>query len=318
MLLSIIIPCYNVDKYIRKCLLSCLHQSISSNDYEVIVVNDGSIDGTLSIAQQIARNHKNIRIHDQQNLGLSRARNVGLSLAKGEYVWFVDSDDWIENNCLSDIFIYLDGDLDLLHIQHKLSYENLNYFKNDALIYWDGVISGKKLLLQGGLPAPAQFDIYRRNFLLANNLYFYPNIYHEDTEFKPRVTYLANKCASSKRYVYNYLQRTSGNITSLFKLKNGLDLIIAMNSLVLFCIKYEIPTPYLNKIYSYIGLNMNSLLYGYKMLQNAEQEKLYLALTNNVRLFKCMLSSCKAKYMLEAIPFLINIKLGLKLYKIFR
>ena len=99
MKLSIIIPMYNVEPYIEKCLLSCLNQNIPHADYEIIVVNDGSPDGSLGIARRIASTVDNMLIVSQENGGLSAARNKGLSYAKGEYVWFVDSDDWIEENC---------------------------------------------------------------------------------------------------------------------------------------------------------------------------------------------------------------------------
>ena len=101
MRLSIIIPMYNVSLYVEKCVRSCLRQDIPYSEYEIILVNDGSTDNTLDIVQSIAREYPNIHIVDQENAGLSIARNVGLSKAAGEYVWFIDSDDWIEDNILS-------------------------------------------------------------------------------------------------------------------------------------------------------------------------------------------------------------------------
>lgn len=94
--LSIIIPVYNVELYIEKCLQSCLSQDIPYDEYEIIVVNDGSPDGSLAIAESIAKTTTNMTIISQKNGGLSAARNTGMSVAKGEYIWFVDSDDWIE------------------------------------------------------------------------------------------------------------------------------------------------------------------------------------------------------------------------------
>ena len=107
--LSIIIPVYNVEKYIEKCLVNCAQQDCCTDSYEIIVVNDGTKDNSLAIAEDVARRYDNIYITSQLNAGLSEARNKGLSLAKGEYVWFVDSDDWIDTNCLTDIMKYLTG-----------------------------------------------------------------------------------------------------------------------------------------------------------------------------------------------------------------
>ena len=98
MILSIIIPVYNVEKYVEKCIRSCENQDIPKENYEVIVVNDGSPDGSLAIVERLANEFSNIKVINQENKGLSMARNTGLEAAKGEYVWFVDSDDWIEEN----------------------------------------------------------------------------------------------------------------------------------------------------------------------------------------------------------------------------
>lgn len=100
MKLSIIIPTYNVQDYLERCISSCLNQNIDINSYEIIVVNDGSQDKSLSIAQKLAAVYNNISIISQSNAGLSAARNKGLSLAQGEYVWFIDADDAIKTNSL--------------------------------------------------------------------------------------------------------------------------------------------------------------------------------------------------------------------------
>ena len=117
MKLSIIIPVYNVEKYVEKCLRSCAEQDLPSDEYEIIVVNDGTKDSSLEIVERVAKDYSNIAIISQENAGLSAARNKGLSLAKGEYIWFIDSDDWIEKNCLQKIIrkCFEDG-LDVLGI----------------------------------------------------------------------------------------------------------------------------------------------------------------------------------------------------------
>ena len=98
--LSIIIPVYNVEKYLPECLDSCLNQDISQEDYEIICINDGSSDSSAEILAVYAQKHSNIRIITQPNSGVSVARNAGLDAARGEYIWFVDADDFIAANCL--------------------------------------------------------------------------------------------------------------------------------------------------------------------------------------------------------------------------
>lgn len=225
MKLSIIIPMYKVERYIKKCLLSCLNQDIPVDDYEIIVVNDGSPDDSLAIADHVASTTMNITLISQDNGGLSVARNKGLSLAKGEYVWFVDSDDWIEDNCLGGILKCLDDTTpDFLQLQYRLSYDDDSLNKN-CYCRINGVIDGIQQIANGGVPIPAQFVVYRREFLEKNRLTFYPGIYHEDCEFKPRALFLAERCTSYDKVVYNYYQRTSGSITTVANPKRAFDLL---------------------------------------------------------------------------------------------
>ena len=99
LLLSIIIPVFNAEKYLGHCLDSLLEQDVDI-EYELICVNDGSTDTSLNILQKYAKKNKCIRVIDKTNGGVAAARNLGLKAARGEYVWFVDADDWIARNCL--------------------------------------------------------------------------------------------------------------------------------------------------------------------------------------------------------------------------
>ena len=94
---------YKVEAFIEKCLNSCLNQDISKEEYEIVCVNDGSPDKSAEIAEHIAKSNANIRVINRPNGGLSAARNTGIDNAKGEYIFFVDSDDWIADNCLGKI-----------------------------------------------------------------------------------------------------------------------------------------------------------------------------------------------------------------------
>lgn len=102
--LSIIIPAYNIESYISACIESVLDQDISETEYELIIINDGSSDKTLSVIKKYD-SIENIRIIDQINRGLSEARNIGVKHAKGKYIWFIDGDDTITPMCLKNILI---------------------------------------------------------------------------------------------------------------------------------------------------------------------------------------------------------------------
>ena len=104
MFLSFIVPVYNVEKYVAECLDSLLDQDISHEDYEIICINDGSTDGSLEILRSYEKAHANIRVIDQINSGVAAARNTGLDIAQGDFIWFVDSDDFIRRNFLSVLY----------------------------------------------------------------------------------------------------------------------------------------------------------------------------------------------------------------------
>ena len=117
MKLSIIIPVYKVERYVRQTILSVINQDHSLfNQSEVIIVNDGTPDKSIEVIQDLIDEYSNIKLINQQNQGLSMARNNGLAVAEGDYVWFVDSDDWLAEYALNDLFHYLDGKNDAVVI----------------------------------------------------------------------------------------------------------------------------------------------------------------------------------------------------------
>ena len=318
MILSIIIPVYNVEKYIKKCLLSCLKQDVSYKNYEIIVVNDGTQDQSVSIVKDIANSYSNVCIINQRNQGLSGARNTGMKHAKGEYIWFIDSDDYIEENCLKRIVSYLKDGLDILQLQYRLVYEDDTPSFNPKKCIIRGVRSGKEVTLQGGLPAPAPFSIYRTKFIKDLGLEFVRGIYHEDSEFKPRVTYLAERITSDNVISYNYLQRSSGSITSHFKLKNGLDILKVNESLLHFMEIQNISQDYRKSLYAHIGLNINTLLFGYRQLSCDDRLILYNQLKKKKQFFLCMIQSNIPKYWIEGLVLYLNLKLGLFMHRYIR
>ena len=128
MKLSIILPTYNMEKYLERCLDSVINQDIKKTDYEIIIINDESTDNSLQIAQKYALKHRNIIIHSKKNGGLGAARNTGLEIAKGEYIYFLDTDDYITENSLSSIIkIVKDHELEILtFISSMTTHDDLN------------------------------------------------------------------------------------------------------------------------------------------------------------------------------------------------
>lgn len=219
MKLSIVVPVYNVEKYLSKCLDSLLDQNIQNDQYEIIVVNDGSTDSSGDIAKCYADSNSNITLINQENKGLSGARNTGIDAASGEYVWFVDSDDFIERNILNGLVRKMrDDDLDVLRFDYQnineegvIVYPNKNPKRHSD--YSDSITNGSDFLANRlGLACYVCMFIIKTTLLKHNSIYFTEGIYFEDSEWTPRVLYAAPRVSSTTQVVYNYLVR-EGSIT---------------------------------------------------------------------------------------------------------
>lgn len=317
MKLSIILPVYKVEKYLRKCLDSCLHQDMRSEDYEIICVNDGSPDNCDQILDEYVAKNSNVRVITQENQGLSMARNNGLAVAKGEYVWFVDSDDWIEENCLSGINKSLEKKTDILQINYqKVEEKDRSVVKVFGKYDENVMMSGKEVIVSGGLPSAAQFSIYRREFLMSNNLKFAEGRLHEDIEFKPRATFLAKKIAWHTPIVYNYLLRTSGSIMRTFKLKNGEDILYAIRSISCFKDLYAKDELSKKSFNDFIGKYFNSVMKVYFSLHSNERHLLKRMIIEEPSLFVNMIRASKSKYRIQGLIFKTSFLFGAFLLKL--
>ena len=222
MKLSIIVPVFNVADYLSKCLDSLLAQDLPQNDYEIIVVNDGSTDKSGDIAQQYANKYANITLINQANQGLSGARNTGIKQAKGDYIQFVDSDDYLEENVLGGLLKQVENDdLDILRFKYQNvrintggEYWIFQPYKQSSFLfdnYSSEPTNGVDFLNKRfGTACYAVMFIIRRTIL--ENCTFKSGIYFEDTEWTPRMLLKAERIASSDTIVYNYLMR-EGSIT---------------------------------------------------------------------------------------------------------
>ena len=215
--MSIIVPVYNVEKYLRKCIDSLLVQDLLSDDYEIILVDDGSTDQGGAICDEYAENNPNVKVIHQQNGGLSAARNRGIDAAEGKYIQFVDSDDYLEPNVLKALVEKMESDmLDVLRFNYRNvneKYEVVEPNKDSKRFvnYSDEVCDGMTFLNERLGPAcyACQFILRRE---LLTNCYFKEGIYFEDTEWTPRLLLKACRAVSTDKIVYNYLLR-KGSIT---------------------------------------------------------------------------------------------------------
>jgi len=207
MQLSIIVPVYKVQAYLSKCLESLLDQSISQNQYEIIVINDGSPDASLSIALEFQKNHSNIIVIDQENHGVSVARNRGLEIAQGTYIAFVDPDDAIHVNSLSQIVQLADSEkLDILYLTLDVYSEDGNYIESYEKCGNDGEIQDGFTHPRRTFPA----TLYRRS-LVGETRFIKGIIRGQDTVFNAMVQAKANRCSYCSLPYYKYTRRVSSS-----------------------------------------------------------------------------------------------------------
>ena len=237
--ISIIIPVYNVEKYIGQCLDSILNEKTVGLPIEVIVVNDGSPDNSMVIVEKYKSYQQLITI-DQENKGLSLARNAGLSVARGEYVWFIDSDDWLEEGAINKVLdiISVENAPDTISTGLVWSYVNEKMNRCDMQIDNDYYISGRDYLKKKYLHGAIQRFIIRREMLMTNGISFYPNIKHEDGLFGKQIVYLSDKILVLSQPIYHYRQREEGSIMSSITIRNAYDIIIVHQQVVAFCNQY--------------------------------------------------------------------------------
>ena len=266
MKLSIIVPIYNVAPYLRKCVDSLLAQDIS--DYEIILVDDGSPDECPEICNQYAASYPSefkgqenskaaphpstpytihhtpsIRVIHQANAGLSAARNAGIAAAQGDYILFVDSDDYLQPNTLATLLDQAERDnLDVLRFRYQNVNESGDAFApyKDMTNYNDYSVTATDGLTF--LNERMNTQCYAWQFVIKADIVrqelFTPGIYFEDTDWTPRMLLRAKRVASADLVVYNYLWR-EGSITlsqhdiakQRKQLNDKLDILAKLNQL---------------------------------------------------------------------------------------
>jgi len=195
--LSIIVPAYNAERYLERCLTSLLKQDLSSDEYEIIVINDGSTDKTEEILKAYSIRFHNINYVTLVNGGVSEARNYGCRKAIGQYFLFVDADDWIETNVLKNIYTSLAKDrLDILVMDYHHWGDNGELpkefcYTSDYIKLASEIFVGVDFM-QKCLPRAVWSCAYRTDFWKEHAFSFLP-IRHEDEELIPKLFYYANR-----------------------------------------------------------------------------------------------------------------------------
>lgn len=207
--LSIIIPVYNVEKYVERCIFSIVDQPVSPESYEVIIVNDGSTDKSGDILKELSNDYPSIRLIKQENKGLGAARNTGLDNAIGEYIFFIDADDYIANDSLLPILnsikqtkadIILFG-ISEVYLNGKKKTISFHLPEKDELLFVEDYINDYTIL------SSAWQGIFKRSLLEEHAIRMPEGKLAEDDDFVVKLFSVADTLYYLPISVYNYFQR---------------------------------------------------------------------------------------------------------------
>ena len=219
MKISFIVPVYKVEAYLRQCVESLTHQTY--RDIEIILVDDGSSDGSPQLCDTLASEDSRIKVIHKENGGLSDARNAGLLAATGEYVVFVDGDDfWLDNNALQQLVDVVKPELDF--IGYNCSYYYPDSETYSAWVAYDEVLEKptdkntamRTLVKSGTFPMSACLKLMKRSFLIDNKLFFKKGQIAEDIPWFINVLDATKKCCFVNQYIYAYRQNVVGSISN--------------------------------------------------------------------------------------------------------
>ena len=313
--LSIIVPVYNVEKYIVRCMDSILNQNLT--DYEIIVINDGTQDSSMDYVREKSRHHRNIIILEQENKGLSAARNAGIECARGEYLMFCDSDDEIMPNCLRGLYKEAKSSrLDMLLYDADTIYDESNVIGRGngykRVKVSDNIMQGgemlKELLDNNEYCTSACLYLIRREFINQKKLRFQEGIIHEDELFTPMVLTYAVRTAHRKYPIYVRHLRNQSITTGTKENEKLKNLGIVISELNMFAKKDSISNKnrkvlkqlIILRVQDFLGrcawmndLDTDVLVKRYEIIEIVKKDRLWLGL----RFYLYLLSIKPRKFM---------------------
>lgn len=239
---SVIIPVYNTRAYVEEAVRSIMNQTL--RDIEIIIINDGSTDNSLSVIEKLAREDSRIRFYSQENKGLSNTRNVGIEVALGQFLYFMDSDDVLapsafeicyplctEKN-LEFVFFNAESFSEDMDIPMEIDYQRGNLFDEQK------VYSGKEMLSimlnKNKYRASACLNFVRRSVIVQHKLKFYPNIIHEDELFTALLFMQSSRVGYINSAFFKRRFREDSIMTRRYSMKNVTSYLVVTEQLILF------------------------------------------------------------------------------------
>lgn len=221
---TIIVPVYNVEKYLKKCLDSLVNQTYDKNKYEIYIINDASKDNSLNIIKEYQKKYSNITLYDlKNNKGVSHARNIGIKNAKGKYLLFCDSDDYYESDAIEKFMKHAkNNNSDFLMANYYIAKENNNIKVNTTNYFKNEIISKEESICYMTLTSCSK--LIKKDLFIDNNIFYPEDIKQcEELTVIPVISYLAKKPTIINEYLYYYYQR-QGSASNTHKITNIKDL----------------------------------------------------------------------------------------------
>lgn len=294
---SFIVPVYNTKKYLKKCLDSLIKQTFK--DFEIIIVNDGSTDESLEIIEKYENKYSNIKVINQQNQGLSMARNNGVSKASGEYIIFVDSDDYVEKDLLKQIDKNI-GNVDVLRFQiftEDEDYNNRKEYYENTFEETSGLDAFKEIA-DYKFVEPAWCYAIKRKYYVENKFQFKKDMYHEDFGLMPYVIYKAEKVKSISYVGYHYITRRGSimNNSSYAKtVKKAFDMLTQYKEL-----RKKVKLTNKNMDNYYLSYISNCAIVKAKTLRKKERKE-YIKELKNIKAYNDVLVNSFSRKMKKSI-----------------
>jgi len=313
--LSFIVPCYKAEQYIERCITSLVRQDIPESEYEIICVNDCSPDNTRDRIVEIKKVYKNIILIDHEvNKGPGCARNTGLRSAKGNYIWFVDSDDSITENILEETMLKLENNkLDIITFNFYDQKKNGDYVRETAnYIHIENVIDGETFLRDNftAIVLSPWSKIFKKKFLEQYNLFFEEGVFWEDADYIIKAIYLAKKILVIPDYLYYYTYNENA-ITKTHSGKKYADLVKVGARKLIFYEEIKNKSPEIAQLL-YNDALWNATIVRRILYLSVKERNIFYALLKSEE-FESIKKAVKSKKLkfLYKYPHLVNISLFL-------
>ena len=205
---TIIVPVYNVEEYLKKCLDSLVNQTYDKNKYEIYIINDASKDNSLNIIKEYQKKYSNITVNDlKKNKGVSNARNIGIKNAKGKYLLFCDSDDYYALDAIEKFMAKAkENNSDFVMANYYLTTDNNDIKDNTTNRFKNNTITKAESICYMTLASYAK--LIKKDLFIKNNIYYPENLKRcEELTVIPVLSYLAKKPITIDEYLYHYYQR---------------------------------------------------------------------------------------------------------------